>query len=282
MHVSAPSATATAAVRRLIAELSELPANANVALRVLHLLDRPDADASRLGQLVETDPALAAHTMRLANAAALGMSNRVASARQAVLVLGFELVRSLAVLTAGELLPGGRREAPDGWWQHSLSVAAGSMVVARRTGRGEGEACSVGLLHDLGAALQFRAAPERYEAMVAATPDDPAARFSAEQRSFGLDHAEAGAAVLAAWNFPDAVVEALRAHHRLPVPGTGELVLVVRAGEAIADLVHPGDPGEAIAEPVEAATLAGIQDPDVDALAEEVDEQFRSLLTFLV
>jgi putative nucleotidyltransferase with HDIG domain len=270
-------------VRALIAELTELPSNPSVAMRVLQLLDDPRTDAAKLGRLVETDPSLAAHTLRLANAPAHGMARRISSARHAVMVLGFELVRSLAALTAGGVLGAGRRSAPAGFWQHSLAVAAGSMVVARHTNRGEGEACSVGLLHDLGAALQFRAAPDRYEAMIAETPDDPVARLEAELRCFELDHAEAGAAVLAAWGFPDDVVEVLRAHHHAPLPDTGELVLVVRAGEALAGLADPADvdPAERLADPMEALVAAGIAEPDLEALTAEVAQESENLRTIL-
>ncbi len=268
-------------IRALIAELTELPANPSVAVRILQLLDDPRTDAAKLGQVVETDPALAAHTLRLANAPIHGFDRRITSARHAVMVLGFELVRSLAALTAGGVLGNGRRPTPVGFWDHSLAAAAGSMVVARHTGRNEGEACSVGLLHDLGAALQHRAAPAVYEAMVQATWDDPVARVLAEQQHFELDHAEAGAAVLSAWGFPADLVEVLHDHHRLPVPGTGDLVLVVRAGESLADLVKTVDPGESIPDPVEALGAAGIDDPDLEALTAEAAEQAESLRSVL-
>lgn len=269
-------------IRALVGELTELPANPTVAMRVLQLLDDPTADGARLGRLVETDPSLAAQTLRLANAPIHGMTRRISSARQAVMILGFELVRSLAALTASGVLDGGRRSAPAGFWRHSLMTAAGAMVLARHTGRGEGEACSVGLLHDLGAALQFRAAPDVYDEMIAETADDPVARAEAERRYFEIDHAEAGAAVVRAWGFPGELVEALADHHRLPVPHTGELVLVVRAGEALGGLVEHLDPGESVPDAREALSAAGIDAPELKALVAETAEQAEALRSVLL
>jgi putative nucleotidyltransferase with HDIG domain len=259
-------------VRTLIAELTELPPNPSVALRVLQVIDDPEIDAAHLGRLVETDPALAAHTLRLANAPIHEMVERITSARRAVIALGFELVRSLAALTAGGVLGGGRRAAPAGFWQHSLGVAAASMVIARHLGRSEGEACSVGLLHDLGAALQYRAAPELYDAMVVETAGNPIARSEAERRIFEVDHAEAGAAVLAAWGFPDPIVEVLRDHHRNPGPYTGELVLIVRAAEALAQRIAEVPNGEPVIDAAEALVAVGVA-VDLDTLLAEVREQ---------
>lgn len=272
---------ASIGVRALLAELGDLPARPSVAMKVLQLVDDPRTDASRLGRLVETDPALAAHTLRLANAPANGVSRRITSARHAVMVLGFELVRSLAALTAGGLLGNGRKVAPPGFWPHSLHTAAGAMVVARHTGASEGEACSAGLLHDLGAALLYRAAPGPYEQLLADTAGRPEARMDEEAKRFELTHEEAGATVLEAWHFPEEVLEVLRDHHRFATRSTGQLVKVVRAGEALGDLVSVVGQGEALADPADALWLAGIQDPDVEALAAEVAEQAKSLGTIL-
>ena len=272
---------ASIGVRALLAELGDLPARPSVAMKVLQLVDDPRTDASRLGRLVETDPALAAHALRLANAPANGISRRIGSARHAVMVLGFELVRSLAALTAGGLLGNGRKVAPPGFWPHALHTAAGAMVVARHTGGSEGEAGSAGLLHDLGAALLYRAAPGPYEELLADTRDDPELRMEEEARRFELTHEEAGAAVLEAWHFPDEILEVLRDHHRLPTRGTGQLVRVVRAGEALGDLVTVVDQGEALADPADALRFAGVEDPDLDALQREVAEQTKSLSAVL-
>jgi HD-like signal output (HDOD) protein len=272
---------ASIGVRALLAELGDLPARPSVSMKVLQLVDDPRTDATRLGRLVETDPALAAHALRLANAPSNGMSRRIGSARHAVMVLGFELVRSLAALTAGGLLGNGRKVAPPGFWPHALHTAAGAMVVARHTGASEGEAGSAGLLHDLGTALLYRAAPGPYEELLADTKGDPEQRMEEEARRFELTHEEAGAHVLAAWHFPPEMLEVLRDHHRLPVRTTGRLVKVVRAGEALGDLVTVVDQGEALADPSEALRLIGIDDPDLDALQVEVTEQAKSLSSVL-
>jgi putative nucleotidyltransferase with HDIG domain len=268
-------------VRALIAELTELPANPSVAVRVLQLLDDPRTDAARLGRLVETDPSLAAHALRLANAPIHGMTRRITAAREAVMVLGFELVRSLAALTAGGVLGSGRKASPPGFWAHSLATAAGSMVIARHVKANEGEACSAGLLHDLGSCLQYRAAPARYDAMTEEAAGDALAWLEAEKRHFELDHAEAGATVLAAWGFPGEIVEVLREHHHLPVPETSRLVLIVRAGEALAGLVERFPSGECAPDLVESLTAIGLGELDVDALFAEVIDQLNALRSVL-
>lgn len=280
-HATAQGPRASIGVRALLAELSDLPARPSVAMKVLQLVDDPRTDAGRLGRLVETDPALAAHALRLANAPANGMSRRIGSARHAVMVLGFELVRSLAALTAGGLLGHGRKVAPPGFWPHALHTAAGSMVVARRTGGSEGEAGSAGLLHDMGTALLYRAAPGPYEELLADTRGDPEARMEEEARRFELTHERAGTEVLAAWHFPPDILEVVRDHHRIPDRDTGRLVKVVRAGEALGDLVTVVDQGEALPDPADALRLVGIADPDLDALRAEVAEQAKALSSVL-
>lgn len=272
---------ASVGVRALLAELGDLPSRPTVAMKVLQLVDDPRTDATRLGRLVETDPALAAHALRLANAPANGISRRIVSARHAVMVLGFDLVRSLAALTSGGLLGNGKKVAPPGFWPHALHTAAGAMVVARHTGGSEGEAGSAGLLHDLGTALLYRAAPGPYEELLADTKDDPEARMDEEARRFDLTHEEAGAAVLASWYFPEEILEVMRDHHKIPGRNTGQLLKVVRAGESLGDLVTVVDQGEALADPAEALRLAGIEEPDLEVLQLEVQDQAKALSSIL-
>ena len=56
-------------VQRLLRRLERLPAHPNVAMRVVLEANDPNSSATRLGRLIEVDPALTAHVMRLATGA---------------------------------------------------------------------------------------------------------------------------------------------------------------------------------------------------------------------
>src|SRR5688572_13895104 len=99
------------------------------------MVDDPHASTADLARLVETDPALSAQVMRMANSPYYGLSGNVASAGRAVVLLGFTTVRALAVSGACSLLSSERDDLfPPGFWPHAVTTGVAAAAVARRLG----------------------------------------------------------------------------------------------------------------------------------------------------
>ena len=212
--------------------LAHLPAQPVAALRVLELVEHPNASAAELARLIEMDPSLSARVIRLANAPYYGLARRVSSASRAVVLLGFSTVRALAVSAACSLIIENGRQGPAGYWAHSIATASAASLVARHAGSAPSDAFSAGLLHDVGTALLYRYDPEAHAAMltrVRAGTD----LAKAERETFGRTHQEAGAEVLDVWRFPDDFVHAVADHHSPPTSIRTTLGKLVAAGEAI-------------------------------------------------
>lgn len=237
----------------LAEELARLPAQPIAAIRVVAMIEDPNTSAADLARLIETDPALSARVMRLANAPYYGLTRKVASAARAVVLLGFSTVRALAVSAACGLLAEQGQLGPAGYWSHSVATAAGASVVARHVGASTGDAFSAGLLHDLGAALLNRQAPGVYERILRSHAEGRTPILAAEHEAFGTTHAQAGADVLDSWRFPKSFVRAIAGHHNHPEQIPELLGRIVVAGETIAlqlddSMAHDGacDLAEAI------------------------------------
>jgi putative nucleotidyltransferase with HDIG domain len=221
-------------VQRLLRRLEELPAHPNVAIRVVLESNDPSSSATRLGRLIEIDPALTSHVMRLANSAFYGLSTRVGSAARAVTVLGFSMVRSMAAGIATGVLDAASGGLPAGYWEHSVGTAVAASLLAPRVGCSGADAFSMGLLHDIGTALLYRLDPEAYEmaanrAITGATP-----LIQAEHDAFGISHDVAAGRVFAAWNFPPELVRAIGGHHHPPALRPSPLARLLAAAEELA------------------------------------------------
>ena len=107
-------------------ELAKLPTQPVAALRILKMVDDPRASAAALGRLVEIDPGLSTKVMRLANAPYYGLSGKVASAAQAVVLLGFSTVRALTASATAGLLVDDQPSGPAGFWTHAVMTACGA------------------------------------------------------------------------------------------------------------------------------------------------------------
>ena len=262
-------------------ELASVPAQPLAALRVVELVDDPRASAASLAAIIETDPALASRLLRLANAPHHGTPRRIASIRQAIVMLGFSSVRALAASTALGLLDESN-PTPVGFWPHAVSSAAAATATAELVGVPTSSAFTAGLLHDVGTVIFHRRDPEAYEACQRAAARGTNAMLTAELRAFGETHAELAAEALDRWSFPRPLVEAVAAHHGGMGRADSALARVLRLGETLAREVvpAPGHPDDVDVDRL----LADLRlAPDrVPPLLERIEAEIERLLAPLL
>jgi HD-like signal output (HDOD) protein len=89
----------------------------------------------------------------------------------------------------------------------------------------------------------------------------------------GFDHAELGARVAQAWNFPAPLVEAIRLHHA-PAEAVikPRLAQVVHLADAIALMLGVGLGADGLSYPIDSRTLAALGYDDVPRLTRLLDD----------
>ena len=225
-------ATANSARRRL-------PPLSTVASRIVQQASQEDPDLASLGRLIELDPALTVAVLRLVNSPFYGLSRQVATVSEAIMVLGMGTVRRVALTTAvahpiQQL--GLKRSLLEAVWRKSLAGAV--LACNLLDGHAQSQvAFTAGVLQDLGRLDLYLRSPENYAAMECLAG---AELCEAEQRSFGLTHAEAGAELAEAWALPPVIVEAIVLHHR---PGPNAPEVPVAQAVWLASLVGDGELG---------------------------------------
>ncbi len=264
---------------RYTQELLAFSAQPVAAEQVLKIVSNPMAGAADVARVVETDPALAARVMRLANSPYYGAPRRVSSTRHAIVMLGFDTVRGLAVSAACSLLDGRAELGPDGFWRHAVTTATAASVIARRVGVSTSDAFSAGLLHDLGAVLLHRRDAARFaEAMASPTMSD---QVAAELTAFGATHADEGAAALDAWGFPEPFIEAVAFHQHGVEEPRHALGRVLRVAEAVALEAAPM-PGYPTAPDISRLlTAIRLWPDDLEPIIRDIDRELEQLADFL-
>jgi putative nucleotidyltransferase with HDIG domain len=252
----------------LVADVVRLPVRPGGAIRLLWMLDDSGASAAELGHLIESDPALCARVVRLANADFYGLTGEVTSAWRAVTVLGLATLRAVATAAAFDLFAEPGRALPAGYWEHALTAAAAASTIARRVGVLPNDAFSLGLLHDLGTALVCRRAPREYDGLV-------------ERGELLAMHPKVGASALSVMRFPADMVEAVAEHHAAPglVPSLLGRLLVAADAVALdvaADAAEPHPPVDAAVEAL------GLWPTEAETIVSEVRVVRPGLLSFVV
>ena len=259
----------------LLARLEQLPPRAAAAARVLQLVENPDTSAQELSRAMGTDPVFAARVLRVANSSYYGLSGRVSTLPFAVSVIGFQAVRTLAVIAAAGLDdPAG---SPEGFWQVAALTATAAELVAPLVSADPGDAFSVGLLHMIGAALlhQHQALPR----LCLPEGDDLDDLVRAERDRYGIGHDQLGAKVLTAWHFPDHICALIGRHHQQVLPDAAPLERALHAARLMADH-HLQGPGESQLHETQLSwlTLGRLGEMDLPPLLERMVERSAALL----
>jgi putative nucleotidyltransferase with HDIG domain len=223
-------------VQQIFATVTELPSMPASGIRMLKLLENPEASVDEIEDILRQDPGLTANVLKLANSAYFGIPTRVGSPRQAVILLGLRRLVQLVIASCvsavmGRPVPGYDLTAGD-LWRHSIAVAiaAEALVKNKRVG-GVEDVFTAALLHDAGKIVLGRFVQEELPDIKRITAGG-APLVLAENMVLGTDHAQIGAKIMEAWAFPIDVVRAVRWHHD-PEAADGSQILI--------DIVHLAD-----------------------------------------
>lgn len=202
-------------LRRQVERLREIPTFPGMIDRILAALDRPEASLTEAAALIESDQALTAQLLRLANSAFYGLSGTIGTVTRALTVLGTTVTRSLLFSTTvfdAHVL--------HGFWEHSIGTAIAAAAIARHLGLPHpAEVSGAGLLHDIGKVVLFREAPEAFAAVLARAESRGGRFLDAERELLGIDHTEIAGWLLPRWRLPVRLVEPVL-HHHDPVRAT--------------------------------------------------------------
>ncbi len=194
----------------------KLPTIPVVAQRLLELLAR-EASFEEIAEAIAADPGLTTQILRTVNSAAYGLPREITSLQEAVVVLGANSVRSIALSFAfvrGLRDPQGARDL-DAHWRASLMTALAARGLTRILGVWDREeAFLVGMIADVGALVLFDQLEEYrplFSRFVSGGGD--LAELERHEPGLGTDHAELGGALLRSWGFPPQICDLVKRHH---------------------------------------------------------------------
>jgi putative nucleotidyltransferase with HDIG domain len=201
-----------------------------VVTRIIAVINDPDATAKELVDIILTDPPLAANVLRLVNSAYCAPKNKIADIQQAVIFIGFEALKELAlnqkvceIFKRGVRINGYSREK---LWKHSVAVALFCKMIYRKEFAQRGEnAYALGLLHDLGIIIRDQFQNEMLLAALQAAAQNNLPLNDAERETSGYDHTHIGMALAENWRLPKEIVFGIGYHHDPRESQAGDTIL---------------------------------------------------------
>ncbi|WP_462268806.1 HDOD domain-containing protein [Desulfobacter sp.] len=196
-----------------------LPSFPQVAAKLLEVSKDDTAPLEEVAKIVETDPGISIRVLELVNSAFYGLSRKVTSLSDAVVILGLDEIKKLALGIAifEKIFKTGHTKEFNRlmFWRHSLAVAVLSMKIAQKIEYpNPEEAYTAGLLHDVGKIFLDLQGHRDYGKFIRNLSESTDLVIEKERSEIGLGHDDIGAFFCARWQLPENLVLAVKYHHQ--------------------------------------------------------------------
>lgn len=200
-------------------DVKEIPSFPPVMAKLLQLSNDDTASLEDLSRIVKTDPGISARVLGIVNSALYGLRRKVTAVSEAVVYLGFDEVKRLAlgVTVFEKLFKSGKQKQFDRifFWRHCLCVAALSMAIAEEVQfENSGEAYISGLLHDLGKIFFDLQGRVDYGDFINTLAKSAGPMITEERELMGMGHDDVGAYYSSSWNLPEPICLSIQYHHQ--------------------------------------------------------------------
>ena len=228
---------------RLNRYIDTMPALSITISKILEVTKNPTVTAKDLNKVISLDPVLVGKVLRLVNSAYYGLSNKVTSLVTAIIMLGINTIKNLALSTA--VLGNMRKKTSfkslnvDGFWRHSIVTAMAARALVKSVLQvkmidPESAFCA-GILHDIGKLVFEQYVHDDYQLACQCAREQSLPLIMAESKTMGIDHAGIGRLLAERWALPMELEDSIVSHHD-PKPGspTADVVAAVHLANVMA------------------------------------------------
>jgi HD-like signal output (HDOD) protein len=272
--------------------IDSMPSLSITVSKILEVTKNPQVTAKDLNKVISLDPVLVGKVLKLVNSAYYGLSNKVTSLVTAIIMLGINTIKNLALSTAvlGNMRKGSSFKTlnVDGFWRHSIGVGATSKLIATKIGipanRTE-EYFIGGLLHDIGKIPLNVIFEEEYLRAIQQADMHKTQLIEMEKELIGITHCEVGKLIGEKWRLTDETYECILYHHdpNMASEKNFKLVSSVYIANIYCNLNEVGFSGNRYTKKIEDYLLSsvGVTEEYLDEIFESISAEIEKASVFL-
>ena len=276
-------------VREYVGGMPSLPTTVS---KVLDVCNNPKTSPIDLDRVIQLDPVLMGRVLKLINSAYYSLGAQVTSIVRAIIMLGVNTVKNLALSSAVLDRVSSKKDFHalnmEGFWRHSLCVGVTAKLIAKRRGidsKSLEEYFAAGLLHDIGKIPLNNALADEYVRTMSFADRERVSLVAAERRGLGMDHCEAGRIVAENWKLTGAIADTVSQHHDLEAYSGeyGDVLRTVAVADFFANREGIGFSGNRYPDKMspETYSLLGIEKTMLEELEEPVNAEIEKAKIFL-
>lgn len=248
-------------------------------MKLLAACDAENTPMADISALISKDPVVSCKVLQLVNSAYYGFRSSFSSIEQAVVHLGANTIKNLAITMSVHQVFGHesfvrlKKFNINVFWYHSLMCATLARRIARKIGfTNIDEAYLAGILHDIGKLILVATFPVEHETILAKTKDRQNTLW-AEKQLLGVTHGETGGWLMQRWRLNSMVADAIHYHHE-PAEKIKEAFPLVRIIYT-ANLLCQNDAGEQ--KYADANLLTGLDHSAIDEIVAGAEEEVEEI-----
>ena len=190
-----------------------------ITAKIVQTVEDPKSTAAQLHKIVAHDPALATRILKVVNSAFYGLPGQIGSVERAIVLLGLNAIKNIAVAASlGQLFRGVKLcegfTAKD-LWTHCIAVGVTARDLARNMKLPiADEAFLAGLIHDTGLIVSLQVWPDKLKQACEAAKSSEKEFCDIEREIAGVDHQQLGQGLAEMWKFPRSCQLVAGFHHR--------------------------------------------------------------------
>jgi HD-like signal output (HDOD) protein len=212
-----------------------MPAFPKSVQSILALTRNMDCSPKDLVQVIGKDPVITIKVLRVVNSAYYNLSSQITSMDHAVVFLGFNTIKNLALsIAAISMLPANHLAGFDAqqYLLHSLVTAGIAKQLALRVPHAEPNDCFIaGLLHDFGKVVVAQCMPAEYQRAVEISLWNETSLHAALREVVGVDHFAIGAMLVERWRFAPQLIETIGCLNAANLKDTDMIACVFAANQ---------------------------------------------------
>ena len=275
--------------QKLIEKIDDLPTLPRTVLKITELVNDPKSSAEDLARIITDDQVLTARLLKLVNSSFYGFPQRISTVTGAIVLLGFDAIRSLLLTTSVFDLFANRnrkkKEDQERFWDHSLGCAVGAKVIGNYLRHDKIEELFVsGLLHDIGKIVEMMFLPDEFNNVVATVNKENILMTTAEHKVLGFNHAEVGKLLVEKWNLPVKLVQVIAHHHQPQNAGNFALeAAIVHLADIFCRALNIGYGGDNKIPPLDklAWERLKIRTDAIDTIMATMLREYRDIASFI-
>lgn len=275
-------------IRRIVERIQNLPTLPDVVTRILKLVKSPESCAQDVESILSRDQSMTTKVMRLVNSSFYGYAGKITTLKQAVVILGFETIRSIALTASVFTAFAGRgRERFDreAFWRHSIATAVASRMLAQAAREEAAEEIFLaGIIHDIGKVVLDEYAPVEFDQVLAVVEAKDCLIYEAEREVLGSSHAQIGRWLATKWSLPAELTDVIFYHHQ---PGNAQKAprwtAFVHVGDILARTLKLGSGGDRRIPPLDPSgwSLTGLDEAALKRVLAGLPSEFAKADIFV-